>query len=379
MALQPWSASGLPGGPPQGDQYELDEGNSIAQISTKIPQPTPYPSYPNNATSTSIVISHHQPPRATKPTPPDNAKLSSSSPSNPVPIGAHAHAQHSPQPPSTSRARLVDPRLRAVLAVQPEHDPHLMRIPAAHAAAAATHHPSHPAAAIPPQHQHPVQPTLSPPALDKPTLSSTLALEKQINHLAHAKFNTVAAMANLLHTDKDGVVRVHQRITTKALNVARKSALYKGLPPLASNSHVPPVHPVAHPFTHLDADAAAAAGGMIGSHPAHHPLPSPILSKAGPYVSGPNGIKMIPRARKSVNKIWLDSLDLKPDFLNDARPNMEVDTIALPYPQITDDPRSPAATSGPHLALSSFSSHMEDWNRYVAYQQPVKWQEMVPQ
>ena len=131
---------------------------------------------------------------------------------------------------------------------------------------------------------------------------------------------------------------------TKALNVNRKSTMYKNLPSLASSSaHVPPPPVIIQPSLQRGPPSSSdhhPAGGMVGFQPTDDAIalsnnlgtvsPPPIIhaqTKTGQYITGPNGTRLIPRARKSISKTWLESLDEKPDFINELYVFVKIQTI----------------------------------------------------
>ncbi|RKO84747.1 hypothetical protein BDK51DRAFT_27142, partial [Blyttiomyces helicus] len=183
--------------------------------------------------------------------------------------------------------RIVDPRLRGRLGVEPEFDPRTMRAP--------PHAPKKPRDTAQPAFVNTALsalPVPSPVSLDRPAPHSSKLIEKQIESVKSARFDPVHAMAALLVNDRDAVRQLQDRVTSKALNVGRNVAQYSNL-------------------VSLD---PAPDGKRPAPHRSRGGIPGPSEEPTALSTDTVPPRKMLPRARKSVSQSWLANLGDKPDY-----------------------------------------------------------------
>ncbi|KAJ3295587.1 hypothetical protein HK104_002491 [Borealophlyctis nickersoniae] len=124
-------------------------------------------------------------------------------------------------------SKIVDPRLRGQLSLDPAVDHHTMRPPPAPRPTAALGVSSIPI---------PIAASSRSSNLDEPTANSSKLIQLQMDSVRQAKFDPVHAVAKLIVTDKGTVRKVQDRVTAKALNVGRTAAQYSNLVSLDQSS-----------------------------------------------------------------------------------------------------------------------------------------------
>ncbi|KAI8815198.1 hypothetical protein BJ742DRAFT_782714 [Cladochytrium replicatum] len=166
--------------------------------------------------------------------------------------------------------RIVDPRLRARLGVEPSHNPRLIRQPTSHQNN------------NPPLHSLDNDPFLIPHPFARPTPHSSESLARYIDELKSQKFDPTGALAALMvrHAERNEGVR--RKATSEALNVKEDAARYADLAPI----------------------------------PTQRERPEPFI-----------------RAKKSTSKQWLDAQSNQPDFssmLKPTQPEPDLSITAVP-------------------------------------------------
>ncbi|TPX66176.1 hypothetical protein SpCBS45565_g04662 [Spizellomyces sp. 'palustris'] len=246
--------------------------------------------------------------------------------------------------PQLDPALIVDPRLRLKLALPPSN-PKLMR--------PKDYHLGHKTE----DRQMPItQPNIVPTNLDRPTANSSKFIQNRIDKVKQDRFDPVQAVAELMIKDREAVRRVQTRVTAQSLNIDRNTTQYSNLTPI--NTHWVHQHSKSRTRSDHIARMEQAAG-------------EPIMSTT----SGPEpASKRIQRAKKSVSQAWLDARDTKMNAEEFKPKNLEMDTISIPYPQISDDPFA-NGPDAPRLTMGSLELNLEDWNRLMFYEKPVRCQD----
>ncbi|KAJ3329974.1 serine/threonine-protein kinase KIN2 [Blyttiomyces sp. JEL0837] len=129
--------------------------------------------------------------------------------------------------------------------------------------------------------------------LEVPSINSSKRLQAML--LTRPSFDSNEVMHRKIAEGDPEIKRIQNKITTQALNVHRNKSEYEDLIPL---------------------------------DPADESLTDQCPPKG----------RSIPRAKKALSQSWLAARDLKPPLEELKSPNLQVDTISLPYPQLNYDP-----------------------------------------
>ncbi|KAJ3413733.1 hypothetical protein HDV05_007636 [Chytridiales sp. JEL 0842] len=208
------------------------------------------------------------------------------------------------------------------------------------------------------------------PDFSKPASLSTNFLTHKLNSLQNASFNPTQALSKLKASDKKTSRKVYEDVTSGALNIPRSTSEYKNLVKL-DTTLLPKPKP------------ATATSATIENQDPQLAVNAEVLSRITK-----------PRAKKSVRKEWLESRSLKPNLERFRSSNFEVDTISLPFPQLSYNPfvtvsnmhkgeedgvygmfageEGVGTVIHPVLSMGSFEINMEDTKRLFFYERPVK-------
>ncbi|KAJ3219528.1 hypothetical protein HDU67_000473 [Dinochytrium kinnereticum] len=223
---------------------------------------------------------------------------------------------------------VVDPRVRGELGLQPEVDPRLMRVSALRIAPRPLTHPLEPAAERGEE---------AGGVLVRPSTNSSRYQAEQIRQIAEARFDADVEILNLSKRDPEEIRRLRSRVAGKSVNVGGTEPLFTNLIPISAAS-----------------------------------------TESQPYVEKTR----LPRAKKTLSKAWLDFKENRPRFEDTWAGDLEVDSISLPYPQLSYNPfegipnRHGDEGFKPSVSIASLTANLEDVHRREFFERPLEWDDL---
>ena len=202
--------------------------------------------------------------------------------------------------------RVMDPRSRAILDLEPIHDAHLLRLSSQHASRRVQH-------IITGNKSAPLSKPHPPSILQEPAINSTHLLQHKIQLVRQTKFDPVDAMAQYM-SNKESLKAVQDRVTAKVIINLFGSAAPSGTNfgnDFLSNAKLQSLNAprtAVERYSDLPSliDSFQHKHGGLVTHQS-----AASLQKHASSIPRP---RTLPRAKKSTSQAWIESLECRPDL-----------------------------------------------------------------